>query len=403
MNVVRRSAIARPADPRRWRTGRVLVAAVLVLGWLAPAAAPAAAMSPVRAVAQEDSTLTWSVRPTPTEEEPERPHFSYDVDPGQRIEDSLRVRNFDEEPLSLSVYASDALTTSSGALDLLPAGEQPTGVGAWIVPDVAAVEVPPQDHVDVPFTMVVPGNTESGDHTGGIVTSFRAPGTDAEGRAVVVDRRLGSRVHVRVGGELHPRLEVTDLTVEYAGTANPLGTGDLRVTYTVTNTGNVRLAATQLVSVPGRLGLPGREATLDPMPELLPSHSLTFSADIPDVWPTVRTAATVAVRPVPTRDDDEFGPDTPSAGATASTWSVPWTSVLVLLAVAGVVLGGWWMRRRHRRREAALRQQAVQTAAIVRETVQAVLAAREAGEPDRAAAEGEPRDDQGPAPPGGRS
>jgi len=375
------------------RTYRPLVSGWLVTGFAlaglagpaglagAPAGAAGAPASPaalVTSVQDGDSTLTWSVRPTPTEEEPERPNFAYDLDPGARVEDSLRVRNFGTEPLSLAVYASDALTTSTGALDLLPAGEAPTGVGAWIVLDTAAIEVPPQDFVDVPFTIVVPAGAESGDHTGGVVTSFRSPGLDASGQAVVVDRRLGSRVQVRVGGELRPELSVTEIAVSFTGTANPLETGDLRVTYTVANTGNVRLGAQQRLVVPGRLGLPGRELILEPMPELLPDNSLRFSVDVPAVWPTFRTTATVELRPVPTRAGDVFDPAPLLAAGSTATWSMPWSQLAIVLGVAGIVLWLLHGRRRRRSREAAATREVARTAAIVQEAVRAVLAAQDA-------------------------
>ncbi|MFY1671385.1 WxL protein peptidoglycan domain-containing protein [Plantactinospora sp. WMMB334] len=369
------------------RVARPLLAVALaVAGSLgaapATAAVPPAAVPPAARAQAADPTLTWSVRPTPAAGKPERPNFSYDLVPGQRIEDSIRVRNFGAEPLTLALYASDARTTSSGALDLLPAGEQPTDVGKWVVLDSGVIEVPPKRHVDVPFTMVVPAGAEHGDHTGGIVTSYRSPGTDNRGRAVVVDRRLGTRMYVRVGGELRPELTVSEVRVSYSGTGNPVRPGDARVTYTATNTGNVRLGAEQVVVVPGRLGFPGREVVLERMPELLPSNSLTFSVDVPDVWPTFRTAGTVELRPVPTREGEVFAPETPLATESAATWSIPWSQLALLLVVTVAALWVMWRLRRRRRRQAAAHQQAVQIAAIVRETVQAVL---DAG-PERPAA-----------------
>lgn len=362
---------------QRWRLWRALLAVALAGAGGLVSAQPAAATVPVHRQAPGDETLTWSVRPTPAKANPERPNFTYDLVPGQRIEDSIRVRNFGDKPLTLTVYASDALTTSSGVLDLLPAGREPTDVGKWIVLDTSAIEVPPKKFVDVPFTMVVPAGTESGDHTGGIVTSYRSPGIDDQGRAVVVDRRLGTRVYTRVGGALQPKLEISNVEISYTGTSNPLTPGDVRVTYTVTNTGNVRLGAEQLLVVPGRLGFPGREAVLEQMPELLPSNSLTFSADISDVWPTFRSAVKVELRPVPTRDGDVFDPSAPQATASAATWSIPWAQLLVLLVVTTAALWVAWRVRRRRHRKTAVQEQAVQVAAIVKETVQAVLAARE--------------------------
>lgn len=345
---------------------------------LAALGSPASAQETDEPTEQEgtaDGTLTWSVRPTPTDEQPDRPNFSYDVEPDDVIQDSIRVRNFGTEPLPLEIYASDAITTDSGAIDLLPAGEEPTAVGRWIVLSAAQIEVPAQSFVDVPFAMAVPAGAESGDHVGGIVTSYRSRATSG-GQQVVLDRRLGSRVQVRVGGELEPMLEISDVAIGYDGTFNPFGTGTLHVSYTVTNVGNVRLGAEQAVSVPGRFGFPGREATVDPMPELLPGSSLTYALDIHDVWPTMRTKATLELTPVPTRPGDAFG-DPPIASTSESVWSVPWGQQAIVLLVVGVPLWAIWSRRRRERRQQAMLQQAVQTAVAIQEAMQAAAAARD--------------------------
>ncbi|WP_051797139.1 WxL protein peptidoglycan domain-containing protein [Catenuloplanes japonicus] len=308
------------------RLGRlVLVVALAAAGILVPG----------RARAEE---LTWSVRPTPSDAAPERPHFVYDVSPGQRVEDSIRVRNFGTAPLPLAVYAGDALTTANGALDLRPAGTPATDVGLWTVLGTAEITVPPSGFVDVPFTMTVPADAEAGDHTGGIVTSVRSAGADG----VVVDRRLGSRMYVRVAGGLRPSLTVSGVRAVYTVNVDPRKPGHLRVVYTVTNTGNVRLGASQEILATGR------RTTPDPMPELLPKNSLTYEVLVEDVWPTVRTTAEVRLRPVPTRPGDTF--TAAPAVATAATWSIPWPQLAVLLPA---VLGALWLRRRWLRRRRA--------------------------------------------------
>ena len=332
--------------------------AVVAQAATSPPATPSVQSTPPPG--QDDSTLAWSVRPTPTAEAPDRPNYAVDAAPGVTVDDSIRIRNYDDAPMRLDLYASDAIVTSSGALDLLPAGEQPTDVGVWIELDTNQVVVPADGVVDVPFTLTVPDDAEPGDHTGGIVTSLTQPGTDTTGEPVILDRRLGSRVHVRVTGELRPTLQVTDLTIEYTGTANPAAPGDLRVDYTVTNTGNVRLEATQAVTAAGPFGLVDASATVDPMPELLPGSSLSFSVDVPDVWPAFRTTAQVALTPTPARNGDTFEGATTVAAVAVAT--IPWPQLVILVLVAATVLGWRWTRHRRRTRESALVEKAVQSA-----------------------------------------
>lgn len=244
---------------RRGAAGWTVVSALLVL--LTALTGAARATVPPSTDGATDS-LTWSIRPTPTQAEPDRPNFSFGLKEGDSVSDSIRIRNFGTRKLALKIYASDALTTASGALDLLPASAKPKDVGAWTTLNRSSIEVEPTEYVDVPFTVRVPGAVESGDHTGGIVTSISTDGAAADGQPVILDRRLGSRIQVRVAGPLRPALEISNLRTRYSTTANPVGSGTINVTYTVKNTGNVRLAADQIVQVkgPARTRCQGLEA-----------------------------------------------------------------------------------------------------------------------------------------------
>ena len=345
----------------------VLLLCVALGSVLAPGLEPANAIgrtSPAATLPSQDdgSSITWSVRPSPTDADPERPNFGYDIAPGVTVTDSIRVRNYSEETLRLDLYASDAITTSTGALDLLPAGEEPTGVGAWISLDSSELAIAPLEFVDVDFTLTVPADAEPGDHTGGIVTSHRTPGVDDGGDTVILDRRLGNRVHVRVDGPLRPALQISDAEVSYTGSFNPVGTGSMHVTYTVTNTGNVRLGAEQTVTTNGRLFFPGRTVTPEPMGELLPGNSLTFDVDVGEVWPIGRTTATIELTPIPTRDGDVFDADTPVESASATAPTMPWALLASLAVLVGVAVLWRRQRRRRERREAALVDAAVREA-----------------------------------------
>jgi hypothetical protein len=210
----------------------------------------------------------------------------------------------------------------------------------------------------VPFTLVVPQNAESGDHTGGIVTSVTTPGTDEDKTPVLLDRRLGNRVQVRVGGPLRPRLEITDLQAEYDGTLNPVGEGTMHVTYTVRNTGNVRVTAVPTIEVKGPLGVVSTTLRSAAMPELLPRNSLTFTADV-EVFPAVRLETSVDLQPRTTEDRAELPRGASTASASTSTWAIPWTLLVILVVLIGGPFVWRWTRRRRARRVEARVQQAV--------------------------------------------
>lgn len=119
--------------------------------------------------------------------------------PGQargELRDSIDVVNRSDRPLRLGIYAADAFTTQEGGLDLLTTDKDSVDVGSWVTLDRKRIVVPPRGTVSVPFTLVVPDNATPGDHTGGIVTSLVTK-TDT---GVGVDRRMGTRIYIRVDG-----------------------------------------------------------------------------------------------------------------------------------------------------------------------------------------------------------
>ncbi|RKT55700.1 WxL protein peptidoglycan domain-containing protein [Saccharothrix australiensis] len=321
----------RPARPLL-----VLVTALLAGIALAWAAAPG--------VAQAQDPVTWGVRPAAgTGHGDNRPNYSYAVEPGGTVRDSVAIANHGDRPITLLVYAADGFTTASGQLDLLPRGERSTGLGAWVSTARSQVEVPAKGSVEVPFTIAVPADAEPGDHSGGIVTSLATAGQSA---GVTVDRRLGSRVHLRVTGEAAPALAIGDLAVDYRGTANPFGLGSATVGFRVTNTGNLRVSAEQTVALRGLFGLGGREQVVT-VPELLPGAHLDFSVPVADVAPLLRLEA--SVRLVPRVEGDATGHHPAEVTATASTWAVPWSQLALLAVAVGLVVA---IRLRARARRA---------------------------------------------------
>ncbi len=313
-------------------TGALLVAAPAAYADDGPSPAP----SP-------QDPVTWGTDPADNEVGTGRPNFSYDAQPGGTLRDAIDVVNRSDRPLELRIYASDAFTTDSGVLDLLPAGEESVDVGAWITVDEDALTVAAGETVTVPFTLTVPDDATPGDHAGGIVTSLVTPETDNQ---VSVDRRIGSRVMIRVAGELTPLLAVTDVQVTYDGSVNPFASGTAQVSYTVTNTGNVRLAARQTVAVGGPFGLLTQTASPPELPELLPGDSLRVSADVAAVWPTVRLTAEVTLAPYAT--SGELPVPVAEASGSGTAWAMPW-GLFLLLAVTAALAGLAVVLRRRRR------------------------------------------------------
>lgn len=320
------------------RLAAVLAACLFAVLPAAEAASAAPAQpSHARPAADPHGRTTFGVQPSSAKKPDARPNFSYGVTPGAAVRDYIAVWNYGNEPLTLNVYAADAINTAQGGFDLLAGGVTSKDAGAWVKVGKSRVTIPRRSKVIVPFTLTVPATVTPGDHVAGIVASLAGVRTDKKGDRVKVDQRVGARVYVRVAGELKPQLTVEGVHTSYHGTANPFGSGSATITYTVRNIGNVRLGARQIVSVRNLFGGTAKITGVEDMAELLPGTALTFTAKATGVLPTVRDTATVQVDPVSVRGDIKH-PVLPRVTRTQGFWAVPWIWVAVVLAAAVAVL-----------------------------------------------------------------
>ncbi|WP_066951027.1 hypothetical protein [Streptomyces lushanensis] len=329
----------------RARTLVTALLACLSACLLALTAAPGAHAS-ARADGGKGRT-TFGVQPSGPKKPDRRSDFSYSATPGAAVRDHLAVLNHSTRPLKLKVYASDAFNTDDGGFDLLAAGRPSKDAGTWVAVRTGSVVVPARSRVIVPFTLTVPRGASPGDHAAGIVAALTSSGTGAQGDRVAVEQRVGARVHIRVAGELKPQLTVENLKATYDGTFNPFGGGTATVTYTVRNTGNVRLGARQTVRVRNAVTGPVRAPGVHDIKGLLPGNAVTVTASVRDLFPALRSTATVTVDPVPVGGD--IDPALPGTTHSAGFWTVPWALLaLLLILAAGVALWLWQRRRRGR-------------------------------------------------------
>ncbi|MEZ0091336.1 hypothetical protein [Streptacidiphilus sp. EB129] len=319
---------------------------------LAPAAAPAfasaLALSGAPALAPAGTQQqTFGIQPATASGPDSRNAYSYSATTGAQVKDYVAVWNYGDQPLKLSVYAADAFNTDTSGYDVLPADKPSVDVGAWVHLATETVTLPGRSRQIVPFTLAVPATAGPGDHSGGIVLALRRQTLDAKGNAVAVDQRVGARIHVRVAGALRPELTVESVHTAYHGTLNPFGSGSTTTSYTVRNTGNIRLAGRQAVRVRNVFGSVATADGPAALTELLPGNTATYSVSVSGVFPTLWSTASVTIDPQAVPGDVD--PALPSATSSVKYATIPWTLlaiVLPLLALAALV---WVQRRRNRR------------------------------------------------------
>ncbi|MFI5935897.1 WxL protein peptidoglycan domain-containing protein [Actinoplanes sp. NPDC051494] len=299
----------------------------------------------------EEGDVTWTVRTASNTFGEDRSSYSYSVNPGGTVEDAMIVANRGKDPVELTVYAADGFTTDTGQLDVGTRDKKAVAVGAWLKAGTTALTIPAGRTVEVPFAVTVPANATPGDYVGGLVTSMTQPD---QTETINVERRLGIRVKLRVGGDLLPTVAIEDLHVGYAGSLNPFTKGDATVTYTIHNTGNAALSAQQTAEITGPFGtFRARAGTIEQSPELLPGESWKVTVPVPGIAPAFRLTATATLTPVLTDASGSLTSLKPVT-ATAGTWAGPWALLLlVVLLIAAVIAATIVSRRRRVRRKLA--------------------------------------------------
>ncbi|MEZ0449008.1 Ig-like domain-containing protein [Cellulomonas sp. ICMP 17802] len=283
---------------------------------------------------------------------PERPDgrsfLSYTAAPGSTIQDHVAVLNQAATPVGLELYGGDIVQGDRG-LAVVPHAQANTDAGSWLVlggPE--QITVPGQTtatgigYTIVPFTVSIPANAQPGDHVGGIVASLVTTGSGgANSPAIQLDQRVAARVYVTVSGDLAPGLEVGGLTATWEPDG-VLGRGTVTVTYTVRNTGNMRMAVQPSARVAGPFGLLSTRAQAERIDELLPGGQQQQTVTVDGVWPAVLESVQVSADALAPSAGVE--PELAPVSASVRLWAVPWLLLGLLLVLVG--LGTWRLRRR---------------------------------------------------------
>lgn len=333
-----------PTARRLSALGSLLVATALLLP-LAPAGASSTTPSPSPSpsgTADAGRVITFGIGPATKGKVDRRPNFNVLLTKGGTAKDQVALVNLSYKPLTLNLYASDAVNTPDGQLSLMPADVDPKDAAKWVSLKTPTgkgyVVVKPRSTLVVPFTVKVPDGAYVGDHLAGIVASTVTRGQTPGDRSTDVqfEQRIAVRLAVRVAGQLNPQLTIENLTASYAGPLNPFATGTATLTYTVRNTGNIRLGGAQAIAVGSLFGSAVQADDEPDIPLLLPGGSATVTVDVPGVRPLGLMTATVHVSPLAAAGD--ANPEATVATATAQFWAMPWILLAILLLLALVIL-----------------------------------------------------------------
>lgn len=274
---------------------------------------------------------SWSVYPV-SSQVAARPYFYLSADPGTTLRDKVVVANKTGAPLTFRLYAADAYNTArDGGFAVRTPKETQRGVGAWARPARSRVTVPAHGKITVPFTIAVPEGAEPGDHPGALVALDERIDKGDGSLALGVQRAVGARVYLRVGGPALSAIAVEDVHLTHHQPLVPgLGASTATVSYTLRNTGNVTLNPKVELRAKGLFGRTLLARDLAKIPaELLPGQRVHLTEPwrgAPQLdWGDVTLTASA-------KDTRE--------SASASFFALPWLVAAVLfgVAVVGAVL-----------------------------------------------------------------
>lgn len=320
--------------------GAALIAVVATLALLSPSAPATAAEGDTAA------TVGVATRPAGEDGRPDgRSRFTYTADPGQSVTDRVLVGNTGTARQDFTVYATDAYNGDDGGFALLATAETPTAVGAWLRfddgSDRATFSLEPNEVRLLTFTIAFPADATPGDHVGGLVASVVEPG-----QQVTVDRRVATTISARVSGELQPQLSISSYDASYEGDWwNPFA-GDVRLRYTVTNPGNVALAANLTSGVSTWFGLPATGMQGGSIPVLLPGSTATYEFTLSGAGQWLFLNPRTVLSPFVDSPDASQQVSVTPVSRDAIAFAVPWTLLILLAVAAGVFFLLRWRRRR---------------------------------------------------------
>lgn len=346
---------------RRVTTTLAALVTMVLLGLIvgamggAPATADDQADDRAGDTAEKQKGISVGLRPaTKSGGDTSRSVLEYEIPPRGRVVDYVAVSNLRDTPITVRLFTKDATTTTDTPYAVQESSEAPRDVGSWMSLKKDKLTLPPRSETVVPFQVGVPHNAAPGDHTGAIVVSLLAKEPKPDGGTIVVDHRVGLRLLLRVPGDYEPALTVTDVKASWHGPGSVLGRAATVVTYTVRNTGNLRVSATGGLELTRTLGLPSVGTDTEPIAEIQPGGEVQVRQVVPGVLGAGPMKAHVRLHPTPIDPKLEEVPvKDVTASAPFSAW--PWLlAAAVAAALLAVSAATWFGRTIRRSRKAAM-------------------------------------------------
>src|SRR5215469_5032129 len=285
--------------------------------------------------------ITWSIVGATPRGPDGRYQFVYNnIKPGTVIKDWVEIYNRSTRSAAFELYGTDASGTTLGnSLVYLEPSQKPADIGKWTTvyasntqPNAAQASyvMPGQSGVIEPFTITVPQDATPGDHTGGLMFQVGVPRVEANGNVVTTYSRIALPIELRVTGPLHSGLQVQSISTSFNNSVNPFGPGSATISYSVFNSGNVRMSGTQVLKVTGPFGI---SAVINPkkLPTILPGDSVRITATVGGLYPAGPFSVTATATPAWPKSAVQANLAMKTVDGSASFFAVPWSLLGLLI------------------------------------------------------------------------
>lgn len=273
------------------------------------------------------------------------PIFEFRANPGDRIEDVIRVFNDDAssrlvvipEPVNFMQKAGDE---REGIPEFYPAGEVQTGreLAPWLRVETEAAAIAPLVRRNLAFALEIPEDAGPGSYFGGII--LRSADRGESGVGLVVGTAV--LIILRVNGDADEAASLTSFgPVSRVASHLPV-----RFEARVENAGNVHLQPHGIIRVTDMFGrLAGTAEMNRERRSVLPGAARRFETSwgegaAPGANPLARQWHGFALGRYTAELELEYGSEGKTFIATTTFWVIPWLALLVLAAGLGLLIFG---------------------------------------------------------------
>jgi hypothetical protein len=195
----------------------------------------------VTAASAQSNSLTLSISP---------PVFELSANPGERIQNSIRVTNLSDDDHRIFVDKRNFTALGEEGGVNLTEDDTSYSLAKWIEVDKSGVIIPAKKSEVFEFTITVPANAEPGGHFGSLVFKTE-PGELRDGQAgAAVGQEVGALLLVKVAGDVNEQLGVAS----FQALKRLYERGPVTFETRTENTGNVHLKPRGTITITNTFG-----------------------------------------------------------------------------------------------------------------------------------------------------